>query len=156
MGFIIQLSMRGGHGIHDRGTRRTCGGECSDDPLRYYERRGLLHPSGRSPAGYRIYNEESLKRLRLIRRAKEIGFTLEEIRGLLDLNIGSAAACTRVKEQAERKLSDVEDKMKALGSVKKVLKELIKACDRRRPTEECPILKTIEEENLESAKKGRR
>lgn len=113
--------------------------------VRYYERRGFLFPAGRKPSGYRLYDEESLKRLKFIRRAKEIGFTLVEIKELLDLNLESTAACDRVKERTVRKLKDVEDKMKALGSVRMVLKELIVACEKRRPTEKCPILKTIEE-----------
>lgn len=120
--------------------------------VRYYERKGLFSPTGRSASGYRLYDEESLKRLRFIRRAKEISFTLREIKGLLCLNLESTATCGRVKEETERKLKDVEDKMKVLGSVKKVLKELIVACDERRPTEKCPILKTFEAEVVKSGK----
>lgn len=113
--------------------------------VHYYERRGFLFPVGRKPSGYRLYDDESLKRLKFIRRAKEIGFTLKEIKELLDLNIASPAACARVKEQTERKLGSVEEKMEALGSIKKALEDLIVACEKRRPTEKCPILKTIEE-----------
>lgn len=71
--------------------------------VHYYERRKLLLPVGRTDSGYRLYDEEALKRLRFIRHAKELGFTLEEIRGLLDLRIKSTTTCDKVKEKTERK-----------------------------------------------------
>jgi len=120
--------------------------------IHYYERKRLLSPAGRTESGYRLYNEESLKRLRFIRRAKEIGFTLREIKGLLDLSLSSASACRRVKESTGRKLRDVEEKIKSLIEVREVLKELLVACERRRPTEKCPILKTIASDDIETRK----
>ncbi|MFQ5736460.1 MAG: heavy metal-responsive transcriptional regulator [Thermodesulfobacteriota bacterium] len=114
--------------------------------VRYYERRGLFSPVGRTPAGYRLYDEGSVKRLKFIRRAKDIGFTLEEIQGLLDLSLESEAVCVQVKGRTVRKLKTVEERIAALESVRKVLQEMIVACDRRRPTEKCPILKTMEED----------
>lgn len=114
--------------------------------VHYYERLKLFLPLGRKESGYRLYNEESLKKLRFIRRAKEIGFTLEEIKGLLDLNLESSAACGRVKERATSKLKDVKEKIKALESVMKILNEMIDACNKRRPTDKCPVVKIMEEE----------
>lgn len=119
--------------------------------VRYYERRGLLLPVGRKKSGYRVYGLDALKRLKFIRRAKDLGFTLEEIRGLLDLRIEPAQsknACERVKEKTFEKLKTVEEKLKALSSVRKVLKSLLDACDRRSPTESCPILKAMEKEGV--------
>ena len=118
--------------------------------VRYYERRGLLSPAGRKESGYRIYSLDTLKRLKFIRRAKELGFTLEEIRGLLDLRIEPAQskdACDRVREKASIKLKTVEEKLKTLTSVRKVLKGFLNACDRRSPTEQCPILKAMGKED---------
>lgn len=121
--------------------------------VHYYERRKLLLPVGRTDSGYRLYDEEALKRLRFIRHAKELGFTLEEIRGLLDLKVQSTVACERVKEKAKVKLKNVEQKIKALRSVKITLKELVKACEKRQVTEECPILKAIEMEETSTKKR---
>ncbi len=113
--------------------------------VRYYERRGLVLPTGRKRSGYRLYDQGALKRLRFIRHAKELGFTLEEIKELLELRADSAFACQRAKEKALEKLKDVERKIGALRSVEKVLKGLVDACNRRSPVEGCPILKAIED-----------
>lgn len=112
--------------------------------VHYYERRGLLAPAGRTGAGYRLYNEGSLRRLLFIRRAKAMGFTLEEISGLLDLSAESADACDSVKKKALEKLRDVEEKISSLSSLRAVLRELVDSCERRSPTEACPILKSMD------------
>jgi len=112
--------------------------------IRYYERRELLLCVGRKESGYRLYDAESLKRLKFIRHAKELGFTLDETRGLLELRLESDNACERVKEKAQAKLRNVQQKIKSLKVVEKVLRELVHACDKRSPTEECPILRSIE------------
>ncbi|MBI5631996.1 MAG: heavy metal-responsive transcriptional regulator [Nitrospirae bacterium] len=114
--------------------------------IRYYERQKLLLPSGRKESGYRIYDERALKRLTFIRRAKDLGFTLREIKGLLNLRVESASACEKVQKKVNDKLTMVEQKIRGLESLRKVLNGLIESCDRRQPTDECPILKTIEEE----------
>jgi Hg(II)-responsive transcriptional regulator len=116
--------------------------------IRYYERRGLINPAARTGAGYRLYDKQVLKRLRFIRRAKGLGFTLKEIKGLLDLRIESAADCDIAKEKVEAKLKAVEQRINALDSVRKILVELMEACDRRQTTGECPILKAIEDTEL--------
>lgn len=117
--------------------------------IRYYERRKLLFPVERKASGYRFYDEGALKRLVFIRRAKKLGFTLEEIRELLGLRVepaSSGEACERVKSKARDKMKSIENRIAALESVRKILKELLNCCDKRRPTEECPILRAIEEE----------
>ncbi len=114
--------------------------------VRYYERQKLLLPAGRKESGYRVYDERALKRLKFIRRAKELGFTLREIKGLLDLKVESASACEKVQKKVNDKLEIVEQKIRGLESLRNVLNGLIESCDRRQPTEECPILKAIEEE----------
>lgn len=116
--------------------------------VRYYERRKLIAPSGRKRSGYRLYDEKALKRLLFIRRAKELGFTLEEIRGLLDLRVESSRSnesCDAVRARTDSRLKVVEERIAALESVRRVLIELLGACDRRTPTEECPILRAIED-----------
>lgn len=121
--------------------------------VHYYERRKLLLPVGRTVAMYRLYNEESLKRLLFIRRAKEMGFTLVEVKALLDLSVESPESCDSVKQKALGKLRDVEEKIQALGSLRKVLNDLIDSCERRSPTEACPILKSVEVEVAEKVVK---
>lgn len=111
----------------------------------YYERRGLLPPIGRRGSGYRLYDEGSLKRLRFIRRAKELGFTLKECGELLALSIDSSVECAVVRDRAEAKLMDVRYRIKSLEAVKVVLEELVGACEKRGDDEECPILKSMED-----------
>lgn len=117
--------------------------------IRYYERRKLLFPVDRKASGYRLYDEGALKRLVFIRHAKELGFTLEETRELLGLRVAPASsteACERMKSKTSTKIRSIENRILALESVKKVLKELLSSCEKRLPTEECPILRAIEEE----------
>jgi len=112
--------------------------------IHYYERRGLLLPPPRSGSGYRLYDDAALRRLLFIRHSKELGFTLNEIEGLLELSVEGIEACDSVKEKALGKLRDIENKISTLDSLRAVLKELVASCERRRPTEACPILKSIE------------
>lgn len=126
--------------------------------IRYYERLGLLTPTERKKTiylqpGYRLYDQEALDRLRFIRHAKELGFTLKEINELLNLRIGSAMDCDTIRKQTEAKLRGVEQKIDALASIKRVLKELVNRCNKRLPTEGCPILRSIEKGGEDHASK---
>lgn len=113
--------------------------------VRYYERRGLIPAPPRTGSGYRQYAPESLARLRFIRQAKALGFSLAEIEGLLALRIDrpSGAACARVRSATEAKVALVERKIAELGRIKRGLERLIVACRNRERTE-CPILDAIE------------
>ena len=113
--------------------------------IRYYERCGLISPPLKTNSGYRLYGEEELKRLRFIRRAKELGFTLKEIKELLELRVDVPAACENVRIRAEEKLKIIEDKIGALEGIKNALTALISSCKRKRSTEECPILTSLED-----------
>lgn len=115
--------------------------------IRYYERQKLLLPVGRKESGYRVYDTAALKRLKFIRHAKQMGFTLKEIHELLGLRVDPLTDCEKALRRAEAKLKAVEGKIDSLESVRKVLKELIGACKRRRRTERCPILRTMEKGN---------
>lgn len=115
--------------------------------IRYYERQGLLIPAGRTESGYRLYDQKALNKLRFICNAKGLGFSLNEIKGLLDLEISSGdhdKTCKTVKTKAEAKLRNVETKIEMLESIKNILSDLLKACDKRKPAEECPILRGID------------
>jgi DNA-binding transcriptional MerR regulator len=111
--------------------------------VRYYERIGLVLPIRRSTAGYRIFDGEALARLRFIRRAKELGFTLKEIGELLSLTVHAKTDCESAKMSVMAKLEAIDEKISSLESVRRVLGELLEACKQRKPTEDCPILKAF-------------
>ncbi len=114
--------------------------------IRYYERCGILHPVSKTESGYRLYEDRELERLRFIRHAREWGFTLKEIGELLELKTFPLSACKKVKKRTEDKLKIVEEKIESLKRIKRVLKELIFACEKRTPMEGCPILESIYKE----------
>lgn len=112
--------------------------------LRYYERRGLLNPSGRLESGYRLYPPGAAQRVRFIKNAQAIGFTLREISGLLRLRVSHKAHCGDVKRKAQTHLKDVKEKIIKLQAIERVLGDLIKTCNDRATTDHCPILKTLD------------
>ena len=114
--------------------------------VRYYERRRLLTPTARTPSGYRLYGTAEIRRLRFIKNAQSLGFTLEEIAGLLNLRVNSAARCGDVQRRAQGKLAGVEAKIKDLEAMSRVLRNLIRSCRSQQPTDRCPILKSFEQE----------
>ena len=118
----------------------------SIDTVRYYERSGLLSPQARLPSGYRRYAEMQVSRLRFIRRAQELGFSLKDIRELL--GISSQRDVARVKRAAEKKLLEVEDRMKALRRVRDALANLVATCPGHGRAADCPILKALGEEEI--------
>jgi len=113
--------------------------------VRYYERRGLLPTPRRSTAGYRQYPDDVVPRIRFIKRAQELGFTLEEIAELLALRVRHGEACHEVSHRASAKVVLVRQKLRELENLKRVLEGLVEACERRAPTAECPILEALEE-----------
>ena len=112
--------------------------------IRYYERRGLLSPSGHRDSGYRLYTQEAVQKIRFIKNAQGLGFTLKEISGLLRLRVNNRARCGTIKIKAEAKLEDIHAKIADLRAMQRVLKSLIKTCRRKSLTEECPILRSLE------------
>jgi MerR family transcriptional regulator, copper efflux regulator len=114
------------------------------ETVRYYERRRLLQRPSRSVTGYRVFSDDALRRLRFIRHAKMLGFSLEEIRELLALRINSIDTCERVRERTQAKIADIERKIEALQRMTHALRGLVTACSRRRKTDECPILNCLE------------
>ncbi|HET7308022.1 MAG TPA: heavy metal-responsive transcriptional regulator [Gammaproteobacteria bacterium] len=116
------------------------------DAIRYYEREGLLPPPRRRASGYRDYGSEAVARLQFIRRAKDLGFSLREIRELLALSADRERGVKGVKQRAEARLAAVEDRIRELKRVQKGLKQLIAACPGHGPLEECPILHALSNE----------
>jgi MerR family transcriptional regulator, copper efflux regulator len=114
--------------------------------VRYYERRNLLQPTGRKASGYRVYGDDVLKRLRFIKNAQALGFTLHEINDLLNLRVSAVAQCGTVRVRAQAKLRQVEAKTRDLLALSRALKRLICSCRTGEPTEHCPILQTLDKE----------
>lgn len=115
------------------------------ETVRYYERRGLLPEPLRRKSGYRQYTQEDLARLRFIKRAQGLGFTLQEIAELLALRVDpDKTGEDSIKPQAEARIADIAEKIRRLQRMKKVLAGLVAACEARAPTRECPILEALE------------
>jgi MerR family copper efflux transcriptional regulator len=108
------------------------------DTVRYYERSGLIKPQTRLESGYRKYSEAEVSRLRFIKRAQTLGFTLKEIGELLKLSAQKDVA--RVKKSAQAKLVDVEARIASLQRIRDGLSALIEACPGHGRPEDCPIL----------------
>jgi len=112
--------------------------------VRYYERRGLLAAPQRTPSGYRVYSDDTLDRLRFIRRAQELGFTLTEIEELLVLRLDPRTTASVVKARAEAKIADVDRRIHDLERIKHALTHLAGRCrGGRGPVGECPLLQAL-------------
>lgn len=115
--------------------------------IRYYERRGLFPNPRRTPSGYRQYGDEAVARLRFIKHAQELGFSLHEIQELLALRVRHAAACDAVERKTRAKIALVEGRIGELQRLKRTLERLAAACEARRPTADCPILEVLEDDH---------
>ena len=115
------------------------------ETLRYYERRGLIEEPPRTSSNYRMCPLESVRRVRFIKRAQELGFSLKEIAELLSLRAAPKAHCGGVRRRAEVKLDDIDEKMRDLRRMKKALSGLVVQCSGLGPISECPILEAIDE-----------
>ena len=109
--------------------------EVPTSTVRYYERAGILLPHGRSAGNYRVYAESELERLRFIRAAQATGFTLKDIRELL-----RPAACGKVQGLIEARLAGVEERMKELRHVDRVLRASLKECKAHQATGRCKVV----------------
>ena len=119
--------------------------EVNIQTIRYYERRGLFPTPRRTPAGYRQYADDAVARLRFIKHAKELGFSLEEIQELLGLRVRHGAACDAVERKTRQKIEVVQHRIRNLQRMKRTLERLATACTARRPTDDCPILEVLED-----------
>jgi MerR family Zn(II)-responsive transcriptional regulator of zntA len=123
--------------------------DVSNDTLRYYEHEGLLTPTGKSAAGYRLYDGDSVKRIRFIKHAQQCGFTLSQIRELLVLRSRDAACCGDVRRRAIEKKLQIETKIRAMKAMSKALDQLIADCaNEKKPVRECSIIAALERANM--------
>jgi MerR family mercuric resistance operon transcriptional regulator len=112
--------------------------------VRYYERRGLLPEPDRRPSGYREYAPEIVDRLHFIKRTQELGFTLSEIRELLELRLDPHTPAAAVKARAEAKIADIDHKLHDLQRIKHALVHLAGRCHGGRgPASDCPLLDAL-------------
>lgn len=111
--------------------------------VRYYERRGLLPEPERTCSGYRRYDDRDLLRLRFILRAKALGFTLSEVRELLELRADPGSTVADVRRRALGKIADAESKIRDLEGIRSVLRRLVDACDAHDSVEECALMHAI-------------
>jgi MerR family copper efflux transcriptional regulator len=116
------------------------------ETVRFYERKGLIPEPPRRASGYRQYPRATVSRIRFIKRAKELGFSLKEIKELLSLRIDPATTCEDIRLRAEAKIADIEERVRTLQRMKKALVRLAAACRGRGPVSECPILEVLGEE----------
>ena len=112
------------------------------ETIRYYERIGLLAKPPRTSGGYRLYRIVDVERLTFIRRTRDLGFSLDDVRRLLDLADGKSRSCRRVRDIAATHLADVRAKLADLHRMERVLAGLVSACeDGTLPA--CPLLETL-------------
>lgn len=114
------------------------------ETVRYYERRGLIPEPKRTESGYRQYSDDTVLRIRFIKRAQELGFSLKEISELLSLRVDKHTTCGDFKNIAEVKISEVEEKIRSLNQIKKALTKLVALCSGEGPTSECPIVEALD------------
>ncbi|MFC5437665.1 heavy metal-responsive transcriptional regulator [Rhodanobacter umsongensis] len=120
------------------------------DTIRYYEREGLLPEPERRASGYRSYGEGAIARLRFIRRAKDLGFTLDEIRELLALSADRQHGVKAVKRRAQQRLVAIEQRIAELQRVRDGLAQLVASCPGHGKPEECPILRALGDDRVKS------
>ena len=121
----------------------------SIETVRFYERRGLIEDPPRRRSGYRQYPQATVDRLRFIRRAKELGFSLDEIGELLVLRSHPTENRDQVRAKARAKVDDIERRIADLSRMKRALIALVEACERGRDSEGCPILVALDGGSLE-------
>lgn len=114
--------------------------------LRYYERRGLLPMPQRSPSGYRSYDSRAVDIVCFVKRAQQLGFSLEEIETLLELSTGGPANCEAARTLAAERLTHLDQKITSLMAMRDSLRRLVATCDRTPEYRECPLIDAIRDD----------
>lgn len=112
--------------------------------LRYYERRGLLREPARTPSGYRDYGDDAVRVVRFVKRAQQLGFTLDDIEDLLHLAEGGPDSCDEARAMARGRIDDLQQRIDVLVGMRDALARLIATCGESRAERHCPILQDIE------------
>ena len=116
--------------------------DCKIETIRYYEKIGLLPEPARTDGGYRVYEDEQMKRLSFVRRCRELGFTIDEIRGLLALVDGGNYTCGDIKKLTLEHVDSIRQKIKDLKKLEKTLSKIASQCSGD-STPECPIIDAL-------------
>ena len=111
--------------------------------MRFYERAGLLPKPTRTAANYRLYPEEAVTRIRFIRRAQQLGFTLKEIKDLLELRVSRRTSCAQVRSHARSKMADIERRIRSLRQMSRALSRLAHQGETQGGVD-CPLLNYLE------------
>lgn len=114
------------------------------ETVRFYEREGIIPQPARPQTGYRLYGPQIARRIRFIREAQDLGFSLTEIRQLLALRVDPTTSCAEVKSAAEAKISSIDEKIEALRTMRKALVVITNTCSGEGPTTDCPILDALD------------
>lgn len=117
------------------------------ETIRYYERIGLMPEPGRTTGGHRSYGREHARRLTFIRRARQLGFSIEEIRSLLDLSKSRHTSCGKVKVIAANHLERVRTKLDDLAKLESILAETIECCSAQQ-SPACPVLDMLDSDRV--------
>jgi Hg(II)-responsive transcriptional regulator len=112
--------------------------------LRYYERRGLLPQPERTGSGYRAYKPDAVRVVRFVKRAQQLGFTLNEIEDLLHLAEGGPDSCDEARAMARSRIADLQRRIDELTDMRDGLARLTETCDKPRTERDCPILRDLE------------
>ena len=115
---------------------------CNLETIRYYEKISLMPDPPRTASGYRVYDDSHVERLRFILRGRELGFSIDELRGLLSLVDRGTQTCAEVKDRTERHLADVRAKIADLKRIEKALAETASKCSGEN-VPECPVLEAL-------------
>ena len=118
-------------------------GRVNIETIRYYERHGLLSKPPRTQSGYRIFSEDAVTRLHFIKHAQDLGFSLKEIKELLELRIKPGSSCADVRRRAEAKIVDVDQRIQRLQEIRKALVQMTRFCPGSGPVSTCTILQTL-------------
>ncbi len=111
--------------------------------IRYYEQIGLLPECERTAANYRVYSHAHLERLTFVRRCRDLGFSLEQVRELLHLSTANASSCADVCDLADQHLKDVEARIADLQRLASELRQISESCNGNRPLVECRIMAAL-------------
>jgi MerR family transcriptional regulator, copper efflux regulator len=118
------------------------------ETLRYYERMGLVAHPPRSASNYRLYSQETVRRVQFIKRAQELGFSLKEIMELLALRATPETPCADIRRLALEKITTIEEKIQTLTAMKYALAKLVDECSGHGEITECPILAALDTQGI--------
>lgn len=114
------------------------------ETIRFYERKGLIPQPQRPSGGYRRYTDDVADRIRFIRHAQALGFTLSEVEDLLTLRVDPATSCADVRRRAELKIENIDEKIDSLARMRQALVAITETCSGSGPTSDCPILDALD------------